>query len=166
MDERGGSRDRARTFAPTRPGGRIPVSAWHRGVTLQSRSLEQPARAGAACRAPTRSAIALALRGPDSNGDTTNLGVVDRDGNAVVLTTSLGLGSGDWSSPRPASEQHGAGEADLLIGEAAPGERMASMMSPTIVTDADGLAVAVGAAGGTRLRSALVQAVAGLSTKA
>jgi gamma-glutamyltranspeptidase/glutathione hydrolase len=39
---------------------------------------------------------------------------------------------------------------------------MASMMSPTFATDADGLALAIGAAGGTRLRSALVQSLAGI----
>jgi gamma-glutamyltranspeptidase / glutathione hydrolase len=43
-----------------------------------------------------------------------------------------------------------------------PGERMASMMSPTIGVDDEGLVLAVGAAGGTRLRSALVQVLAGV----
>jgi gamma-glutamyltranspeptidase/glutathione hydrolase len=54
------------------------------------------------------------------------------------------------------------GEADLLVGELRPGERMASMMSPTIGLDGAGLALAIGAAGGTRLRSALVQVIVGL----
>jgi gamma-glutamyltranspeptidase/glutathione hydrolase len=39
---------------------------------------------------------------------------------------------------------------------------MESMMSPLFVHDDDGLALAAGAAGGTRLRSALVQVVAGI----
>ena len=54
------------------------------------------------------------------------------------------------------------GEVDLLAGGLGPGERMGSMMAPSLVVDADGLAVAVGAAGGTRLRSALALVLAGI----
>jgi gamma-glutamyltranspeptidase/glutathione hydrolase len=54
------------------------------------------------------------------------------------------------------------GEADLLTGSLEPGERMASMMAPTIMLDGEGVALAAGAAGGTRLRSALLQVVAGV----
>ena len=46
------------------------------------------------------------------------------------------------------------GEADLLSGPLEPGERMASMMVPSIALDGNGVALAAGAAGGTRLRSA------------
>ena len=38
---------------------------------------------------------------------------------------------------------------------------MGSMMSPTLAVDGDGLALAAGVAGGTRLRGALVQALSG-----
>jgi gamma-glutamyltranspeptidase / glutathione hydrolase len=54
------------------------------------------------------------------------------------------------------------GEADLLTGSLAPGRRMASMMTPTLALDEHGVALATGAAGGTRLRSALLQVVAGI----
>ena len=53
------------------------------------------------------------------------------------------------------------GEADLLHGPLVPGARMQSMMAPTLVLDGDGLALAIGAAGGTRLRTALVTVAAG-----
>ena len=53
------------------------------------------------------------------------------------------------------------GEADLIRQPLAPGRRMGSMMLPTLALDGDGLAFAGGAAGGTRLRSALVQVLAG-----
>src|SRR5581483_9083381 len=43
-----------------------------------------------------------------------------------------------------------------------PGARMESMMAPTVVLDADGLELAIGAAGGTRLRTALVTVLAGI----
>src|SRR4029453_8351029 len=89
-----------------------------------------------------------------------NLVGVARDDNAVVLTTSLGLGSGDWLPGLDMHLNSMLGEVDLLVGDLEPGERMASMMSPSIGTDGDGLALAMGAAGGPRLRSALVQVVA------
>ena len=54
------------------------------------------------------------------------------------------------------------GEADLITDELAPGDRMASMMAPTLALDADGVVLAAGAAGGTRLRSALLEVVAGI----
>jgi gamma-glutamyltranspeptidase/glutathione hydrolase len=106
-------------------------------------------------------ALARALDRPDADGETTNLVTVDREGNACVLTSSLGLGSGDWLAGLDLHLNSMLGEADLIRGELAPGERMGSMMSPTLALDGDGLAFAGGAAGGTRLRSALVQVLAG-----
>jgi gamma-glutamyltranspeptidase/glutathione hydrolase len=140
-----------------------PVQAEHAGVTLFSRAaLNSPLPVLESIPGSDPVTVALALRGRDLFEETTNLAVVDSDGNAVVLTTSLGLGSGDWLPGLDVHLNSMLGEADLLVGELRPGERMASMMSPTIGLDADGLAVAVGAAGGTRLRSALVQVLTGL----
>lgn len=140
-----------------------PVQAEFAGVTLYSReALNSPLPVLSALTGSDPVAMAAALRGADGQSDTTNLAVVDRDGNAVVLTTSLGLGSGDWLPGLDVHLNSMLGEAELLVGELAPGDRMASMMSPTIGYDADGLAVAIGAAGGTRLRSALVQVLSGL----
>ena len=95
-------------------------------------------------------------------GDTTNLAVVDRDGNACVLTTSLGLGSGDFLPGLDVHLNSMLGEVDLQVRPLEPGARMESMMSPTLVLDDDGLAVAAGSAGGTRLRPALVQVLSGI----
>jgi gamma-glutamyltranspeptidase/glutathione hydrolase len=92
----------------------------------------------------------------ETNGDTTNVTVVDRDGNGCVVTSSLGLGSGDFLPGRDLHLNSMLGEADLVRGEARPGRRMSSMMAPSIALDENGLALAVGAAGGTRLRTALV----------
>jgi gamma-glutamyltranspeptidase / glutathione hydrolase len=140
-----------------------PVSAEYAGVTLYTRTaLNSPLPVLAALTGSDPVSLALALDGHDSNGDTTNLVVVDLDGNAVVLTTSLGLGSGDWLPGLDVHLNSMLGEADLLTGELEPGERMASMMAPTIGCDAEGLGIAIGAAGGTRLRSALVQVLAGI----
>jgi gamma-glutamyltranspeptidase/glutathione hydrolase len=98
---------------------------------------------------------------PAENG-TTNICARDADGNACVLTTSLGLGSGDFLSGFDLHLNSMLGEADLLTRPLEPGERMASMMAPCLALDEDGVALAAGAAGGTRLRSALLQVVAGI----
>jgi gamma-glutamyltranspeptidase / glutathione hydrolase len=87
---------------------------------------------------------------------TTNLVTLDADGNACVFTTSLGLGSGDWLPGLDLHLNSMLGEADLVREPLLPGARMASMMAPTLVHDDDGLVLAIGAAGGTRLRTALV----------
>jgi gamma-glutamyltranspeptidase/glutathione hydrolase len=94
---------------------------------------------------------------------TTNLVTVDAEGNACVLTSSLGLGSGDWLPGLDLHLNSMLGEAELLHGELAPGSRMQSMMAPTLVLDDRGaLELALGAAGGTRLRTALVTTLAGV----
>jgi gamma-glutamyltranspeptidase / glutathione hydrolase len=101
----------------------------------------------------------------DTNGadtHTTNVSVVDADGNACVFTTSLGLGSGDFLSGLDVHLNSMLGEVDLIVGDLIPGDRMSSMMAPTLVFDGGGLALAVGAAGGTRLRTALALVLAGI----
>jgi gamma-glutamyltranspeptidase/glutathione hydrolase len=95
-------------------------------------------------------------------GDTTNLVTASDDGSVCVLTTSLGLGSGDFLPGLDLHLNSMLGEADLLRGTLEPGERMQSMMAPTLVHDAEGLALAAGAAGGTRLRTALLTVLAGV----
>jgi gamma-glutamyltranspeptidase / glutathione hydrolase len=99
---------------------------------------------------------------PAPETHTTNLVTADDDGNACVLTTSLGLGSGDWLPGLDLHLNSMLGEVDLLVGSLEPGERMQSMMAPTIVLDRHGLALAIGAAGGTRLRTALVGVMAAI----
>jgi gamma-glutamyltranspeptidase/glutathione hydrolase len=102
----------------------------------------------------------LETRGPETH--TTNVTVVDADGSACVFTTSLGLGSGDFAPDLDLHLNSMLGEVDLLVGEPMPGARMSSMMAPSLAFDADGLALAVGAAGGTRLRTALTLVLAGI----
>jgi gamma-glutamyltranspeptidase/glutathione hydrolase len=99
---------------------------------------------------------------PTGGGDTTNLVAADAQGSACVLTTSLGLGSGDFLPGLDLHLNSMLGEADLVHGPLEPGERMASMMAPTLVHDPDGILVAAGAAGGTRLRTALLTVLAGV----
>jgi gamma-glutamyltranspeptidase/glutathione hydrolase len=96
------------------------------------------------------------LAGDARVGHTTNLVTVDRSGSACVLTTSLGLGSGDWVPGLDLHLNSMLGEVDLLVGTLEPGARMQSMMAPSIALGPDGPVLAIGAAGGTRLRTALV----------
>jgi len=101
-------------------------------------------------------ALVPVLDGRERVTHTTNVSVVDTDGNACVFTTSLGLGSGDYVAGLDLHLNSMLGEADLLVGgRSASGRRMESMMAPTLAFDSEGLAVAIGSAGGTRLRAAL-----------
>jgi gamma-glutamyltranspeptidase/glutathione hydrolase len=108
--------------------------------------------------------LAQALGGDGgADGHTTNLTVVDADESVCVLTTSLGLGSGDFLPGFDLHLNSMLGETDLLRGALEPGARMASMMAPSVAMRGSGRpALAAGAAGGTRLRSALVQVLAGV----
>jgi gamma-glutamyltranspeptidase / glutathione hydrolase len=99
-------------------------------------------------------ALEAAAPGPD--GHTTNLVTVDATGRACVLTTSLGLGSGDFLPGLDLHLNSMLGEADLVVEPLVPGDRMASMMAPMLAFDGLGPVLAIGSAGGTRLRGALV----------
>src|SRR5712692_9858120 len=101
-------------------------------------------------------ALLDALADGGAEGHTTNLVAVDADGSACVLTTSLGLGSGDFLPGLDLHLNSMLGEQDLLVGSYESGSRMQSMMAPSLAFDPEGLALAIGAAGGTRLRTALV----------
>jgi len=102
-------------------------------------------------------ALLAAIEGAEPHaGHTTNITVVDADGNACVLTSSLGLGSGDWLPGLDLHLNSMLGEVDLVREPLRAHERMASMMAPTLAFGDDGLELALGSAGGTRLRTALV----------
>ena len=61
------------------------------------------------------------------------------------MTTSLGLGSGDFLPGFDVHLNSMLGESDLLIGPLEPGRRMESMMAPGGAVDDDGLVLAAGA---------------------
>src|SRR5204863_7946797 len=100
-------------------------------------------------------AIANALRDRARQriGDTTNISVVDPDGNACVITTTLGLGSGVWLPGLGVHLNSMLGEGELITADLAPGRRMSSMMCPLVVVDESGeLVLAAGSAGASRIR--------------
>jgi gamma-glutamyltranspeptidase/glutathione hydrolase len=93
---------------------------------------------------------------------TSNVCAVDDAGNACAITTSLGLGSGDWVAGYGLHLNSMIGEGELMVGGADVGARVPSMMSPVVASDQDGLVAAAGAAGGSRIRSALLQVLSGV----
>src|SRR5436190_7084973 len=107
--------------------------------------------------------LALSEDATAAGGDTTNISVADGEGNICIVTTSLGLGSGDFLPGLDLHLNSILGEADLLAGPLEPGSRMESMMAPSIVFEASGRPLlGAGAAGGTRLRTALLESVSGI----
>ncbi|WP_430780405.1 gamma-glutamyltransferase [Actinoplanes sp. G11-F43] len=108
-------------------------------------------------------ASALVNRGQQRLGDTTNVSVVDIEGNACVITTTLGLGAGVWLPGLGINLNSMLGEGELLSDDLVPGQRMSSYMCPLVVTAPDGgLAVAAGSAGASRIRTALVDTLLGV----
>ena len=107
--------------------------------------------------------------------NTTNFAVVDRHGDAVVITTTLNslYGSGVWVPAAGfflndemddfAAQPGTPNQFGLVQGEAnaiAPGKRMLSAMAPTIVLDRGGhVLMLVGGRGGPRIITAVVQAI-------
>jgi gamma-glutamyltranspeptidase / glutathione hydrolase len=169
MEERGGLVTE-QDLAEYRAEWSDPLELEFRGLAVRTRpALGDFAAALAALRVlrgrpePERAlALVDALGGETAGEGTTNLAVLDAEGSACVLTTSLGLGSGDFVPGFDLHLNSMLGEADLVRGPLDPGERMASMMAPTIALGDRGLTLAAGAAGGTRLRSALLQVLAGV----
>ena len=108
-------------------------------------------------------ATALRDRGRQRLGDTTNVAVVDSDGNACVITTTMGLGAGVWLPDLGMNLNSMLGEGELITDDLAPGRRMSSNMCPLVVGDAEGrLAVAAGSAGASRIRTALLDTLLGV----
>jgi gamma-glutamyltranspeptidase / glutathione hydrolase len=102
-------------------------------------------------------ATALLHHGRQRLGDTTNVSVVDGQGNACVITVTLGIGSGVWIPGVGVHLNSMLGEGELITADLAPGRRMSSMMCPVVVVDDEGeLIVAAGSAGASRIRSALM----------
>jgi len=100
--------------------------------------------------------------GPEGSEHTTNMVAVDTDGRACVLTHSLGVGAGAWLPGFDTQLNNLLGEPDIAHGEPRPGDHLESRMAPTLVFDANGLELAIGSAGATRLRTALVTVLAAI----
>jgi gamma-glutamyltranspeptidase / glutathione hydrolase len=121
----------------------LAILAAHEGEPL----LETEARAVAEAYGPLGS-------GPLPG--TTHISVVDGDGMAAALSSTLGSGSGVFRHGTQLNNM--LGELDVIgVGEKAPGERLASMMTPTLVLDGGRPQLVIGSAGSVRLAGAIAQ---------
>ena len=98
----------------------------------------------------------------DAGEHTTNMVAVDGHGRACVLTHSLGVGAGVWIPGFDTQLNNLLGESDIVFGEPKRGDHLESRMAPTLVFDANGLELAIGSAGATRLRTALATVLAAI----
>lgn len=94
-----------------------------------------------------------------ANG-TTQLSVIDAEGNEVSMTTSNGAGSAVILPDTGFMLNNMLGEEDLQsegIGTWREDTRLASMMAPTLASLPDGTRIATGSGGSNRIRSTLLQ---------
>jgi gamma-glutamyltranspeptidase/glutathione hydrolase len=164
---------------------REPVSVEYRGHEF--RSNPPPSSGGVLIalglqalgdRDPTPSAIADAMEVQEAardaafaralySGDaalqvlkgTTHISVLDAEGNAASLSASLGSGSGVVVPGTGIHLNNMLGELDLA-GASQLGERLTSMMAPSIVLRDGAPRLVLGSAGSARLRGAILQVVA------
>ena len=89
---------------------------------------------------------------------TTHISVIDGDGAAAALSSTLGSGSGVFANGFQLNNM--LGELDVIgTDERVPGERLPSMMAPTLVLDGDDPRLVLGSAGSVRLAGAILQTV-------
>jgi len=96
-------------------------------------------------------------------GSTTHVAVVDAEGGCASVTCSNGACSGVVVPGTGVHLNNMLGEEDLNpagFHRHAPGERVPSMMAPTVVLGEDGVEIALGSAGSNRIRSAIVETIA------
>jgi gamma-glutamyltranspeptidase/glutathione hydrolase len=116
-------------------------------------------RDGSFLRSLYRGGLATRLMGPvDAPSNTTHISVVDEHGNAVAMTCSTGAGSGVFVPGTGIHLNNMLGESDLA-GLHKPGERLTSMMAPSICFERGRPRLVVGSAGSARLRGAIMQIV-------
>ncbi len=102
---------------------------------------------------------AAALRG------TTHISVVDEQGNIAALSVSNGEGCGHFLPGTGIMMNNMLGEEDLNPGgfhRWQAGQRMTSMMCPSIAESADGSITALGSGGSNRIRTAILQVLVNL----
>jgi gamma-glutamyltranspeptidase / glutathione hydrolase len=104
---------------------------------------------------------AASVNWPPRSPWTTQISVLDGDGNAASLTCSTGCGSGVFVPGTGVHLNNMLGETDLDVASRRlhPGMRLTSMMAPSLVLGERGVELVVGSSGSARIRSAIVQVV-------
>ena len=138
--------------------GRTVRSTPSQGGSVVQRILTLLAEAGEPSLADEARAVAEAY-GPLGSGPlpgTTHISTIDADGLAAALSSTLGSGSGVFRGGTQLNNM--LGELDVIgSDEKAPGDRLASMMTPTLVLDAGDPQLVIGSAGSVRLAGAIAQ---------
>ncbi|HET8968906.1 MAG TPA: gamma-glutamyltransferase [Gaiellaceae bacterium] len=138
--------------------GRLVRSTPSQGGAVVQRIVELFAASGEPDLADEASAIAHAYGALGSGPlpGTTHVSVVDANGLAAALSSTLGSGSGVFRAGTQLNNM--LGELDVIGShEKAPGDRLASMMTPTIVLDSGRPELVIGSAGSVRLAGAIAQ---------
>jgi gamma-glutamyltranspeptidase / glutathione hydrolase len=99
------------------------------------------------------------MRREEAVGGTTHISVVDGEGDAASLSSSLGSGSGIVVPGTGIHLNNMLGETHLA-GEERPGARLMSLMAPSVLLDGDRPRLVLGSAGSSRLHGAILQVVA------
>ena len=145
------------TCPPPSRGGRVVVD----GLA----TIEELERAPASARPPLAVVLIEGLLagygGPTRHTaltGTTHISVIDGDGAAAALSSTLGSGSGVFAGGFQLNNM--LGELDVIGTEERPaGERLPSMMAPTLVLDGSEPRLVVGSAGSVRLSGAILQVI-------
>jgi gamma-glutamyltranspeptidase/glutathione hydrolase len=98
----------------------------------------------------------------DETGGTTHISVVDDNGNAASLSCSLGSSSGIVVPGTGIHLNNMLGESHLT-GEECPGERLTSLMAPSMLEEDGRPRLVLGSAGSRRLHGAVFQVVANVA---
>jgi gamma-glutamyltranspeptidase/glutathione hydrolase len=96
----------------------------------------------------------------DRVGSTTHIAVLDADGNCASVTCSNGTGSGVVVPGTGVHLNNMLGEEDLNpqgFHRIPPGQRVSSMMAPTLALRDGEVVLGLGSAGSNRIRSAILQ---------
>jgi gamma-glutamyltranspeptidase/glutathione hydrolase len=138
-----------RVLAPPAPsrGGAIVVDILERLAAVEGPTIEEEARA---------IKLAYGTSGAGLMTGTTHVSVVDANGTAAALSSTLGSGSGVFRGGAQLNNM--LGELDV-IGHVprAAGTRLPTMLSPTLVLESGRPRVILGSAGSVRLAGAIAQ---------
>jgi gamma-glutamyltranspeptidase/glutathione hydrolase len=96
---------------------------------------------------------------------TTHISVADAEGNVASMTCSNGEGSGYFVPGIGIMLNNMMGEDDLHpegFHASPPGQRVSSMMSPSILLKKDAVAMVIGSGGSKRIRTAITQVLSAI----
>lgn len=109
-----------------------------------------------------RSPLGVVEPVPAGPPSTTHVSVLDAAGNAATVTFSFGEGNGHLIGDTGVMMNNLMGEEDLFPGgfhSWPAGQRLSTMMAPTIAVSPEGDLIAMGSGGANRIRTAMTQVI-------